>query len=155
MPRVGAIALGALLVASTSGGLCRLGQMHHRADLRQLVGDKPPAGRRLQRNLKLLAAELLAEPPHALPVRWRDPRPRDLTSLGVQPHRGDLRSVLIKAHHERHRCSSLARLARTTPRAAPAGLPPDPDGPAAHGIYQVTPAILGGGGPHRKSRSAP
>src|ERR1019366_5116205 len=54
--RVGAIALGALLVASTSGGLCRLGQMHHRADLRQLVGDKPPAGSRLQRNLKLLAA---------------------------------------------------------------------------------------------------
>ena len=47
-------------------------------------------------------------------MRRRDPRPRDLTSLGVQPLRGDLRSVLIKPHHDRHRtASSLAKLART------------------------------------------
>ena len=66
VPRVSAIALSALLVPSTSGGLGRLGQMHHRADLPQLIGDKPPAGRRLQRDLELLAAEPLTEPPDAL-----------------------------------------------------------------------------------------
>jgi hypothetical protein len=63
VPRVGAVALGALLVAATSRGLGRLGQVHNRADLRQLISNKPPAGRRLQRDLELPAAELLTELP--------------------------------------------------------------------------------------------
>jgi hypothetical protein len=36
------------------------------------------------------------------PVRGRDPRSRDLTGLGVDPLRGDLRSMLIQTHHDRH-----------------------------------------------------
>jgi hypothetical protein len=103
MCRASARSLLARFCASTGGGLGRLGQVDDRANLRQLISHKPPASRRLQRDLKLLAAELLAESPDALPVRRRDPRSRDLTGLGIQPLRGDLRSVLIKTHHDRHR----------------------------------------------------
>jgi hypothetical protein len=39
--------------------------------------------------------------------------------------------------------SSLAKLAQPNATRTTAGLPPDPDGPAAHAIYQVTPAVLG------------
>ena len=83
MARVGTVALGALLVPASSGGLGRLREMHHRADLRELIGHEPPPGRRLQADLELLAAELLTELPDALPVRRGDPRPRDLPGLGV------------------------------------------------------------------------
>src|SRR5665811_158226 len=37
----------------------------------------------------------------------------------------------------------LARLARPHRARMTAGLPPGPDGPAAHAIYQVTPKVLG------------
>src|SRR4029434_4757697 len=60
------------------------------------------AGRRLQRDLELLTTEPLREPAHASPVRRRDPRSRDLTGLGVDPLRGDLRSMLIQTHYDRH-----------------------------------------------------
>jgi len=155
VPRIGAVALGALLVPPPSRGLSRLGQMHDRADLRQLVGNKPPTRRGLQRDLELLAAELLTEPSDSLPMRRRDPRPRDLAGLGVQPLRDDLRSVLIKPHHDRHRtAASLARLARSTPRADPSRLTATPGRPAAHAIYQVTPEVLDGDGRHINRRSA-
>jgi hypothetical protein len=35
-------------------------------------------------------------------MRRRDPRPADLTSLGVDPLRRDLCSVLIQSHYDRH-----------------------------------------------------
>jgi hypothetical protein len=91
MPRVGTIALGALLVPPPRSGLSRLSEIHDRADLPQLIGHKPPARCRFQRDLELLAAELFTEPPHTGAVRRRDPPPRDLASLGVQPLGGDLR----------------------------------------------------------------
>jgi hypothetical protein len=100
--RVGAVALGALLVPAPGGSLSRLREMHDRARTPQLLGHEPPAGRRLQRDLELLTTEPLGEPAHARPVRRRDPRPRDLTGLGVDPLRGDLRSVLIQTHYDRH-----------------------------------------------------
>ena len=53
-------------------------------------------------DLELLTTEPLTEPPHASPMRRRDPRAHHLTGLGVQPLRSDLRSVLIKPHHDRH-----------------------------------------------------
>jgi hypothetical protein len=46
VPGVRTIALRALLIPATGGGLRRLGQVHNRADRRQLIGDEPPAGRR-------------------------------------------------------------------------------------------------------------
>ena len=57
MPSVGAITLGALLRAPQLGGLRRLGQMHLGTDPAQLLDHEPPARRRLQRDLELLAAE--------------------------------------------------------------------------------------------------
>jgi hypothetical protein len=73
-------------------------------------------------------------------VRRRDPRPRDLAGLYVQPLRGDLRAILIKAHHDRHgTASSLAKHAQPNAERTTADLTPGPDGPAAHAIYQVTP----------------
>jgi hypothetical protein len=83
--RVGAIALGALLVAAPSSGLRRLGEMHDRAGRCELTGDKPPPGRRLQRDLELLTTEPFTELPDARAMRWGDPRPGDLTGLGVDP----------------------------------------------------------------------
>jgi hypothetical protein len=75
VPGVGAIALGALLGPPTRRGLGRLGQMHPRPDRLQLLDHEPPAGRRLQRDLELLAAEAAGEPPHAIAVGRRDTRP--------------------------------------------------------------------------------
>ena len=85
VPRIGTVALGALLIAAAGRGLGRLGQVHDRTDLRQLVGDKPPAGRRLQRDLKLLPAELLAELPDALPVRRRVAVPTCCRRVAISP----------------------------------------------------------------------
>ena len=50
------------------------------------------------------------------------PPPLDLglAGLGVQPLRGDLRTVLIKTHHDRH--GSLLELAARTIRAGAGGL---------------------------------
>jgi hypothetical protein len=113
---VSAVALGALLAAPPRCGLGRLGEMDGRADLRQLIGDEPPAGRCLQPDLELLAAELLTELAHALSVRRRDPRPTDLSGLGIDLLRGDVRAVLVKAHHDRHgTASSLAARAAQRP----------------------------------------
>ncbi len=73
MTGVGTVALGALLVAAPSSGLRRLSEMHDRAGRCQLIGNKPPAGRRLKRDLEILATELLAELSDALPMSWCDP----------------------------------------------------------------------------------
>src|SRR3954467_198748 len=95
MPRVRAIALGALLGSAQARGLRRLGQMHPRADPTQLLDDEPPAGRRLQRDFQLLAAEALEKAPHANAVSRRNSRSLDLAGLRIQPVGGDLCSMLI------------------------------------------------------------
>ena len=69
----------------------------------QLLNDEPPARRRLERDLELLAGKPGEKPAHALTVRRRHPRPADLPGHGVQPLRRDLRSVLIQSHYDRHR----------------------------------------------------
>jgi len=100
MTSIGTVGLRALLVPTPRGGLRRLRQMHDRSDPPQLLNHEPPAGRRLQRDLELLATEPLTEPAHPGTVRRRDPRPTHLTSLSVQPLRSDLRSMLIKSHYD-------------------------------------------------------
>jgi hypothetical protein len=100
--RVGAIALGALLGPAPRGGLGRLGQMDARADRAELLDDEPPARRRLQRHLKLLAAKARGEPSHARAIGRRDAAARDLAGRGVDPLGGDLRSMLIQSHYDRH-----------------------------------------------------
>ena len=102
MAGVSPVVLGALLVAAQRGGLRRFGQVHLRADHAQLLDQKPPAGRRLKRDLERLSAEPLQEPAHPCPIRRRYPRPRDLAGVGVEPLGGDLRSMLVKSHHDRH-----------------------------------------------------
>src|SRR3954451_8575871 len=100
MPGVRTVALGALLVPAPRGGLRRLGQMHPGTDRAQLLHDEPPAGRRLQRHLKLLTAETAQEALHRLAIRRRHPCPRHLAELGVDPLGGDLPSMLIKSHYD-------------------------------------------------------
>src|ERR1019366_5220825 len=76
--------------------------MHPRVDATQLLNDETPASRRLERDLELPASEPAEEPSHALTVRRRHTSPTDLTRLGVEPLRRDLRSVLIQSHYDRH-----------------------------------------------------
>jgi hypothetical protein len=102
MARVGAIALGALLGPATRGGLGRLGQMHPRPDRVQLLDHEPPPRRRLQRHLELLATEALNELADAGTVRRRHTRTRDLARRRLNPVGGDLRSMLIESHYDRH-----------------------------------------------------
>src|SRR5215207_7813012 len=103
MARVGAIALGALLGPATRGGLGRLGQMDPSTDRAELLDDKPPPRRRLQRDLELLIAETLGEPPHPGAMCRRHALARHLTGRRVDPLGGDLRSMLIESHYDRHR----------------------------------------------------
>jgi hypothetical protein len=78
MAGVGAIGLGPLLAPAQAARLRRLGEVHVSADHLELLDDEPPAGRRLQRNLKPLAGEAAQEPAHAIAVRRRQPRAADL-----------------------------------------------------------------------------
>ena len=102
VPRVGPVGLRALLVALQRARLGRLGQMRLGADRGQLLDHEPPAGRGLQRDLELLAGKARQEPSHAIAIGRHHPRARDLTGLGIQPLRSDLRPVLIQTHHDRH-----------------------------------------------------
>jgi hypothetical protein len=61
MARVGAVALGPLLGPAARRGLGRLGQMNLGADRPELLNDEPPARRRLQSHLDLLAAKRAAK----------------------------------------------------------------------------------------------
>ena len=65
--------------------------MHAGTNRTQLLNDKPPARRRLERHLELPAAETTQEPAHALTVRRHDPRPTELPGLSVDPLGRDLR----------------------------------------------------------------
>src|SRR5205807_7353144 len=102
MPCVRAIALRPLLRTPQPGCLCRLRQMHLGADTTQLLDHEPPAGRRLERDLQLLAAETLKELPHGGAVRRRHAGALHLASFGIEPLTGDLSSMLVKSHYDAH-----------------------------------------------------
>jgi hypothetical protein len=102
MPGVGAIVLRALLRPPQPRGLRRLRQMNHRADAAQLLDHEPPAGRRLQRHLKLAATETRHELPYRRAIRRRHARALHLTGLGIDPLAGDLPSMLVKSHYDAH-----------------------------------------------------
>jgi hypothetical protein len=76
--------------------------MRLRTDALDLLHEKPPTRRRLQRDLEHRAIEPGQELPHSDPIRWRDPRARDLAGDRVDPLRRDLRTMLIHPHHQRH-----------------------------------------------------
>ncbi len=101
MPRVGAVALGALLGPAARRRLRRLAEMHARPDRFELLGDKPPAGRRLQRHLQVAPAKRRRKAADTVAVSRRDALALDLAGIGVQPLGGDLRSVLVKSHYDR------------------------------------------------------
>jgi hypothetical protein len=103
---VGAVGLGALLVAPACRRLGRLGEMHLRADRPQLLDDEPPAGRGFQRRLEPLAGERGEEPTNVHAVSRRDAGPLDLAGLGVDPLGRDLRTVLIESYYDRHHGAS-------------------------------------------------
>src|ERR687895_276836 len=122
--------------------------MHHRSHSPQLLHHEPPAGRRLQRHLELLAAEALNEPPHPGAMRRRDAGSRQLAGRRVDPLRRDLRSMLIESHYDRHSGPPQAPWFERLrgPSAAlelRRSLHVRPDGATAHAIYQVTPKVLG------------
>src|SRR6266576_4970165 len=103
MPGVRAIVLRALLRPPQVGGLRRLREMHLGTDPAQLLDHEPPARRRLQRDLQLLAAETLKELPHRRAIRRRHTRALQLAGLGVDPLAGDLSSMLNKSHYDAHK----------------------------------------------------
>src|SRR5215217_7985576 len=102
VPGVGAIGLGAFLVAAQRAGLRRLGEVHVGSDRLELFDDEPPAGRRLQRDLELLAGETAEELTDAIAVRRRQPGAADFPGLGVQPVGRDLCSMLVESHYDCH-----------------------------------------------------
>jgi hypothetical protein len=75
--------------------------VHLRADRLEFLDHEPPARRRLQRHLELLAAEPRREAPHAPAIGRSDATPRHLAGFGVQPLGGDLRPVLVESHYDR------------------------------------------------------
>jgi len=74
MPGVRPIALRALLRASEPSRLRRLSQMHLNADPTQLLDHEPPARRRLERDLQVLAAEARQKLPHRGAISGRHTR---------------------------------------------------------------------------------
>ena len=80
MASVRAVGFRALLVPAPRRGLRRLGEMHHSADRPKLLDEEPPAGRRLERDLQLLASEPLKEPAHPGTIRRPNPRTADLAA---------------------------------------------------------------------------
>jgi hypothetical protein len=74
-----------------------------RAPMLTLVLDpRVGSGRRLQRDLQLLASEPRKKPPHPGAVRRAYPRATDLAAVQIDPLRSDLRPMLVYAHHDRH-----------------------------------------------------
>ncbi len=70
VPGVGAVGLGALLVAAPRRGLGRFGEMDRGAGGTELLGHEAPAGRRLQRYLQRSASrEALDESAHVAAQR--------------------------------------------------------------------------------------
>jgi hypothetical protein len=102
MPGVRAIGLGALLGAAPRRGLGRLGQMRPAADRPDLLDHEAPTRRRLQRDVQIRAPEPVQESSHRLAMRRRDPRPAHLAGRGIDPLGGDLPSMLVKSHYDRH-----------------------------------------------------
>ncbi len=90
MTRIRAIGLRALLVPAQRRGLRRLGEMHHRPDRTQLLHEEPPAGRRLERDLELLAGEPRQEPAYSGAVGRAHPPTADLAAVQIDPLRSDL-----------------------------------------------------------------
>jgi hypothetical protein len=80
MSGVRAVALRALRVPAQGCGLRRLGEVHDRADRPQLLDHEPPPGRRLERDLQLLASEPRQEPAHPGAVSWAHPPAADLAA---------------------------------------------------------------------------
>src|SRR5688572_1397500 len=90
------------------------------ADRLELLDHEPPPGCRLQRNLELLAAETASEPAHTGAICRSDPPPRHLARPGIQPIRGDLRSVLVESHYDRHAGPPQAPRSKTPARTSAA-----------------------------------
>jgi hypothetical protein len=77
--------------------------MHDGAHSAQLLDHEPPARRRLQRDLEHQVAEALGEPPHPGAMRGSYALARDIPGRRVDPVGGDLRSMLIESHYDRHK----------------------------------------------------
>jgi hypothetical protein len=87
MPGVSPVGLRALTAALQATALNHLAEMHLGTDPVRLLGQKPPAGRRLQRDLETLAPKPGQEPADPGAVSRRDPRTRDLPGDRVDPLR--------------------------------------------------------------------
>src|ERR1035437_1959855 len=102
MPGVCPVGLRAFLLAAQPACLRRLGQLNLGADPVEFLDHEPPARRRLQRDLEAVASEPAKELTDRVAVRRRDPPAGHLAGHGLDPLAGDLRTMLIQTHHDRH-----------------------------------------------------
>src|SRR5512132_4138408 len=99
---VGAVGLGAPLRATQGAGVGRLGQVRTDPGTLQLLGDEPPAGGGLQREVDLLACEP-SQPGAQLDTGGRAELPAaSFTGAGVEQVIGDLASVDVEASYDGH-----------------------------------------------------
>ena len=68
-----------------------------------LLNNEAPAGRALERELRLTTGELLQPRTHIDPRRRRDPTAPHLTSITVEQLVRDLVSMHIQRHYDPHR----------------------------------------------------
>jgi hypothetical protein len=100
---VGAVGLGAPLGAAQRPGVGRLGQVRAEPGTLQLLGDEPPAGGGLQREVGLLTGEP-SKPAPQLQAGGRAELPAaGFAAVGINPVVGDLPPVDVKASYDGHR----------------------------------------------------
>jgi hypothetical protein len=118
MLRVGAVGLGPALGAAQDLGLRRLGQVHLGPDGLQLLHHEAPTRRRLERGLEPLAVELAHEVAKALAVGRPDAAPPKLARRAIKRIPGDLLSMLVQSHYDRHKGTSSASVDSRHQRAS-------------------------------------
>src|ERR1035437_7506742 len=126
MPGVCPVGLRAFLLAAQPACLRRLGQLNLGADPVEFLDHEPPARRRLQRDLEAVASEPAKELTDRVAVRRRDPPAGHLAGHGLDPLAGDLRTMLIQTHHDRHPPTPFPRSLGAAPPPPPRPRPPPP-----------------------------
>ena len=99
---VGLVGLGAPLAPPLGRGLGRVGEVSDEARPLDLLDDKAPARRALEREVRLTTGEALQPLAQRLARRRADPAAPHLTALQVERLRRDLPAVYVKCAYDLH-----------------------------------------------------